>query len=216
VKTHNANWAVGRVFFGAILRAIVPLRIYGSERVPTTGGVVLAMNHFSWLDPPAFGAACPRNPRFMAKIEIYRVKALAPLIRYFGAFAVRRGASDRDAVRLMRQCVREGEALGLFVEGTRQRAGVPGDVMPGAAMVGLQERVPIVPAAIHGSQFWKPGNFEPVSVAWGRPLLFDGLPANAKGYREASAEIQREIHGLWRFLVDAHALGRPRHATPPA
>ena len=55
-----------------------------------------------------------------------------------------------------------------------------------------------------------------VSVAWGRPLTFDGLPANAKGYREASAEIQREIHGLWRFLVDAHELGRPRHATPPA
>jgi 1-acyl-sn-glycerol-3-phosphate acyltransferase len=83
-------------------------------------------------------------------------------------------------------------------------------------MVALQERVPIVPAAIHGSQFWKPGNFEPVSVAWGRPLSFDGLPANGKGYREASAEIQREIHGLWRFLVDAHSLGRPRHATPPA
>jgi 1-acyl-sn-glycerol-3-phosphate acyltransferase len=83
-------------------------------------------------------------------------------------------------------------------------------------MVALQERVPIVPAAIHGSQFWKPGNFEPVSVAWGRPLLFDGLSATGKGYREASVEIQREIHGLWRFLVDAHVLGRPRHATPPA
>ena len=83
-------------------------------------------------------------------------------------------------------------------------------------MVALQERAPIVPAAIHGTQFWKPGNFEPVSVAWGRPLYFDGLPANGKGYREASAEVQREIYGLWRFLVDAHALGRPRHATPPA
>jgi 1-acyl-sn-glycerol-3-phosphate acyltransferase len=216
VTTHDANWAFGRVFFGGLLRAIVPLRIYGSERVPASGGVVLAMNHFSWLDPPAFGAACPRNLRFMAKIELYRVKAVAPILRFFGSFAVRRGESDRDAVRLMRQCVRDGEALGLFVEGTRQRAGVPGNVLPGAAMVGLQERVPIVPAAIHGSQFWKPGNFEPVSVAWGRPLLFDGLPANAKGYREASAEIEREIHGLWRFLVDAHTLGRPRHATPPA
>jgi 1-acyl-sn-glycerol-3-phosphate acyltransferase len=213
---HDFNWALGRVSFGAVLRALVPLRIYGSERVPRTGGVVLAMNHFSWLDPPAFGTACPRNPRFLAKIELHGVKAVGPLIRYFGAFAVRRGASDRDAVRLMRECVQEGDALGLFVEGTRQRAGVPGPVMPGAAMVALQERVPIVPAAIHGSQFWKPGNFEPVSVAWGRPLSFDGLPANGKGYREASAEIQREIHGLWRFLVDAHSLGRPRHATPPA
>jgi 1-acyl-sn-glycerol-3-phosphate acyltransferase len=209
-------WAVGRVTFGALVRALAPLRIYGSERVPPTGGVVLAMNHFSWLDPLAFGAASPRTIRYMAKIELHGVKLMGPLIRSFGTFAVRRGESDREAVRLMRQAVREGDALGLFVEGTRQRSGVPGEVRPGAAMVALQERVPVVAAAIHGSQFWKPGKFEPVSVAWGRPLRFDGLPASGKGYREASVEIQREIHGLWRFLVDVHALGRPRHAIPPA
>jgi 1-acyl-sn-glycerol-3-phosphate acyltransferase len=212
----DLTWTVGRPTLGVVLRALAPLRVYGSERVPATGGVVLAINHFSWLDPPAYGAACPRNIRYMAKIELHQVKLIGPFIRSFGAFSVRRGESDRDAVRLMRQCVQDGDALGLFVEGTRQRSGVPGEVQPGAAMVALQERVPIVPAAIHGSQFWKLGNFEPVSVAWGRPLLFDGLPATGKGYREASVEIQREIHGLWRFLVDAHALGRPRHATPPA
>jgi 1-acyl-sn-glycerol-3-phosphate acyltransferase len=216
MKRSDVVWAVGRGTLGAIVRTVAPLRIYGSERVPRSGGVVLALNHFSWLDPPAFGSACPRNIRYMAKAELHEVAGIGPLIRAFGAFSVRRGESDRDAVRLMRSCVREGEALGLFVEGTRQRAGVPGEVKPGAAMVALQERVPIVPAAIHGSQFWKPWNMEPVSVAWGRPLLFDGLAANAKGYREASAEIEREIHALWRFLVDAHELGRPRHATPPA
>jgi 1-acyl-sn-glycerol-3-phosphate acyltransferase len=209
-------WALGRPTIGGIVRTIAPLRVYGSERVPRAGGIVLALNHFSWLDPPAFGAACPRNIRYMAKIELHRVPGLGPFVRSFGTFSVRRGESDREAVRLMRRCVQEGDVLGVFVEGTRQKSGVPGDVQPGAAMVGLQERVPIVPAAIHGSQFWKLGNFEPVSVAWGRPLSFDGLPANAKGYREASAEIEREIHGLWRFLVDAHELGRPRHATPPA
>jgi 1-acyl-sn-glycerol-3-phosphate acyltransferase len=212
----DLTWTLSRPTLGVVLRALAPLRVYGSERVPTTGGVVLALNHFSWLDPPAFGAACPRNIRYMAKIELHEVKLIGPLIRSYGTFSVRRGESDREAVRLMRQCVRDGLALGLFVEGTRQRSGVPGDVQPGAAMVALQERVPIVPAAIHGSQFWKLGSFEPVSVAWGRPLLFDGLPATGKGYREASVEIQREIHGLWRFLVDAHVLGRPRHATPPA
>jgi 1-acyl-sn-glycerol-3-phosphate acyltransferase len=216
MRSSDVVWAVSRPTLGAIVRALAPLRIYGSERVPPSGGVVLALNHFSWFDPPAFGAACPRNIRYMAKIELHGVPGLGQLVRSFGTFAVRRGESDRDAVRLMRACVQEGDVLGLFVEGTRQRSGVPGSVQPGAAMVGLQERVPIVPAAIHGSQFWKLGNFEPVSVAWGRPLSFDGLPANAKGYREASAEIAREIHGLWRFLVDAHELGRPRHATPPA
>ena len=216
MKAHDVVWAVGRVTFGAAVRALAPLRVYGSERVPSSGGVVYALNHFSWLDPPAFGAASPRTIRLMAKSELHDVKVIGPLIRGFGTFAVRRGESDRDAVRLMRNVVQQGDVLGIFAEGTRQRAGVPGKVLPGAAMVGLQERVPIVPAAIHGSQFWKPYNMEPVSVAWGRPLSFDGLPANGKGYREASAEIEREIHGLWRFLVDAHELGRPRHATPPA
>jgi 1-acyl-sn-glycerol-3-phosphate acyltransferase len=216
MKRMDVAWLLGRPTLGGALRAIVPLRIYGSERVPRTGGIVLALNHFSWLDPPAFGAACPRNIRYMAKSELHEVAGIGALIRSFGTFSVRRGESDREAVRLMRRCVQEGDALGLFVEGTRQRSGVPGEVKPGAAMVALQERVPIVPAAIHGSQFWKPWNLEPVSVAWGRPLSFDGLPANAKGYREASAEIEREVHSLWRFLVDAHELGRPRHATPPA
>jgi 1-acyl-sn-glycerol-3-phosphate acyltransferase len=216
MKSQDVVWAVGRVTFGAAVRALAPLRIYGSERVPASGGVVYAMNHFSWLDPPAFGSASPRTIRFMAKSELHHVKVIGPLVRSFGTFSVRRGESDREAVRLMRHVVREGDVLGVFAEGTRQRSGVPGKVMPGAAMVALQERVPIVPAAIHGSQFWKPYNMEPVSVAWGRPLSFDGLPANGKGYREASAEIEREIHGLWRFLVDAHELGRPRHATPPA
>jgi hypothetical protein len=73
-----------------------------------------------------------------------------------------------------------------------------------------------VPAAIHGSQFWQLGNFHPVSVAWGEPMDFGGLPANGKGYREASREIGRAIWTLWDFLVDMHELGRPAHATPPA
>jgi 1-acyl-sn-glycerol-3-phosphate acyltransferase len=177
---------------------------------------VLALNHFSWLDPPAFGAASPRTIYYMAKIEAHRVPGLGQLIRSFGAFSVRRGESDRDAVRLMRQLVHEGHALGLFVEGTRQRSGVPGPVQPGAAMAALQEDVPVVPAAIHGSQTWRVGNFHPVSVAWGEPMRFDGLPRSGKGYREASAEIQREVRRLWEWLVEMHALGRPRTARPPS
>jgi 1-acyl-sn-glycerol-3-phosphate acyltransferase len=209
-------WSVGRVTLEPLVRFASRLRSYGDDRVPREGGVVLALNHFSWLDPPAFGAASPRTIYYMAKIEAHRVPALGQLIRSFGAFSVRRGESDRDAVRLMRQIVQEGHALGLFVEGTRQRSGVPGPVQPGAAMAALQEDVPVVPAAIHGSQSWRVGNFNPVSVAWGEPMRFDGLPRSGKGYREASAEIQREVRRLWEWLVEIHELGRPRTALPPS
>jgi len=212
----DAVWAVGRVTLQPLVHLVVPLKVYGKERVPGHGGVVLAFNHFSWIDPPAFGAACPRTIHYMAKVEAHRAPGLGQLIRSFGAFSVRRGESDREAVRYMRQVVQDGNALGLFAEGTRQRSGVPGEVQAGAAMAAIQEDVPIVPAAIHGSQDWKLGNWRPVSIAWGEPFRFDGLPRGAKGYREGSAEIQRRIRVLWDWLVEIHALGRPRDATPPA
>ena len=191
------------------------MRVYGADRVPQHGGVVLALNHFSWIDPPAFGAACPRTIYYMAKVEAHRVPGLGQLIRAFGTFSVRRGESDREAVRMMRRLVAEGKALGLFVEGTRQRSGVPGEVKPGAAMVALQEDVPVVPAAVYGSQLWHLGNFHPVSVAWGEPIRFEGLSRNAKGYREASKEIELRIRGLFDFLAELHSLGRPAVAVGP-
>ncbi len=211
----EAVWGIGRLTIGSATRLFSQLQTYGAERVPRHGGVVLALNHFSWLDPLAFGATCPRTIYYMAKVEAHRVPGLGQLIRSFGAFSVRRGESDREAVRLMRKIVSDGRALGVFVEGTRQRSGVPGEVQPGAAMVALQEGVPVVPAAVHGTQTWRFGNFHPVSTAWGEPIRFDGLARTGRGYREASAEIQHEIRRLWDWLVELHELGRPRVATPP-
>ena len=140
----DAVWAVGRLTIGGLTRAVAPLRSYGADRVPRQGGVVLALNHFHWLDPPVFGALSPRTIYYMAKIEAHLVPGLGQLIRAFGTFSVRRGESDREAVRMMRQVVADGHALGLFVEGTRQRSGVPGEVKPGASMVAFQEDVPVV------------------------------------------------------------------------
>ncbi len=209
----DAVWAVGRATIGTAVKLIAPLRVYGAERVPAHGGLVVAANHFSWLDPPLLGASSPRTLYFMAKVEAHRVPGLGQLMRSFGAFPVRRGESDRDAVRTMRQIVRDGHALGMFAEGTRQR-GVPGPVQPGAAMVAINESVPLIPAAIHGTQDWR-ANFAPASVAWGEPMTFEGLPRGGKGYREASFEVERKLYELWQWLVGIHELGRPRDATPP-
>jgi 1-acyl-sn-glycerol-3-phosphate acyltransferase len=216
VNRTDAVWAVGRVTIGTAVKMVAPLRVYGAERVPLESGVVVASNHFSWIDPPVLGAAIPRTLYFMAKVEAHRVPGLGELMRSFGAFSVRRGESDREAVRTMRQIVRDGHALGLFVEGTRQRSGVPGPVQPGAAMVAINEEVPVVCAAIYGSYAWRLGSFRPVSVAWSMPMSFDGLPRGGKGYKEASVEIEREIRTLWEWLAGVHELGRPRDATPPS
>ena len=211
----DAVWAVGRVTIQPLTKLFAPLRVYGAERVPLEGGVVLAMNHFSWLDPPAFGTACPRTIHFLAKSEIHSHFGLGQLIRAFGTRSVRRGESDREAVRAMREIVREGHALGLFVEGTRQKTSLPGEAMPGAGMVALQEDAPVLPAAIYGSFEWRPWNRRPVSIVWGEPMTFEGIARSGKGYREASLLIQEEIHRLWRWLGGIHEQGRPENVTLP-
>ena len=115
----------------------------------------------------------------------------------------------------MREIVHRGDALGMFPEGTRQKR-EPGAVLPGAAMIAVQEGAPVVCGAIHGSQDWRLGNFHPVSIAFGEPFDVSHHPRNSKGYRAAAVDIQRELRKLWEFLVTTHEQGRPRIATPPA
>jgi 1-acyl-sn-glycerol-3-phosphate acyltransferase len=215
VNRAQAAWLVGRPVFYALIRTFAPLRIYGSVRIPPNGPFVLCANHFSWLDPWAIGLGIPRTVYYVAKQEAHDTPVMGPFIRLFGTASIRRGESDREAVRVMREIVRRGDALGMFPEGTRQKR-EPGPVLPGAAMIAIQERIPVVPCAIEGTQDWRFGNFHPVSIAFGEPFAFEGIPPNSKGYREGSERIQRAIRTLWEFLVRVDELGRPRIAIPPA
>ncbi len=81
-------------------------------------------------------------------------------------------------------------------------------------MIAIQEEAPVVPAAVYNSEAFKFPGRTPISIAFGEPMRFDGLPKNSKGYKEATAEIEAEILRLWEWLRDIHALGRP-DAVPP-
>jgi len=214
---NRTQWAqlFGRPFFGMLVRAVAPMRVYGRERIPRNGPVILCFNHFSWLDPWALGSSVPRTLYFVAKQEAHDNPIVGPFIRFFGTSSVRRGESDREAIRVMREVVRRGDALGMFPEGTRQER-VPGPVRGGAAMIAVQEHVPVVCGAIHGTQDWKVGNWHPVSIAFGEPLDVSAHPRNSQGYRAAAQDIQQELRRLWEFLVATHEQGRPRVAIPPA
>jgi 1-acyl-sn-glycerol-3-phosphate acyltransferase len=215
MNRYQFAWLFGRPFFGALVRTFAPLRAYGLERIPANGPIVFCFNHFSWLDPWAIGSVIPRTVYYVAKQEAHDNPLIGPFIRIFGTTPVRRGESDREAIRLMREVVRRGDALGMFPEGTRQER-EPGPVRSGAGMIAVSEGVPVVCGAIHGSQDWRLGNFHPVSIAFGEPFDVSGHPRNSRGYRGASEEIQAELRRLWEFLVATHELGRPRVAIPPS
>jgi 1-acyl-sn-glycerol-3-phosphate acyltransferase len=215
VNTPDFMWAIGRRYMGWPTRWLTRPRVYGADRVPKTGGAVYAINHLHWIDVPIVGIASPRTVHFVAKAEAANHAVVGRFVRAHGTIAVRRGEGDRDAVRMMRQDARDGEIIGLFVEGTRQTHGRPGPAQPGAAMVALQEDVPVIPVAVYGTQLWKIGNFAPCSVAFGEPLRFEGLPKGGRGYKEATAEIERRINVLFDWLAEVHADGRPKGLIPP-
>jgi 1-acyl-sn-glycerol-3-phosphate acyltransferase len=203
VNSADVVWAIGRIYIGWPVRLLTRARAVGLENVPKTGGAVYAINHLHWIDIPLTGLLSPRTVWFVAKAEAANYPVAGAFLRMHGAIAIRRGESDREAVRRMRDEARAGHVIGLFVEGTRQKSGRPGVAQPGAAMVGMQEDVPIIPVAIYGTQFWKPGNFRRCTVAFGEPLHFEHLPKNGKGYREATAVIERRIHELFDELERA-------------
>jgi 1-acyl-sn-glycerol-3-phosphate acyltransferase len=215
VTREDAAWAAGRIYMGWPTAIATRARSYGRDRLPEHGGAVLAINHLHWIDIPLIGFLSPRTIWFVAKAEAANHPLLGWYLRLHGAIPIRRGESDREAIRSMRGAAAAGSIIGLFVEGTRQRSGRPGTAQPGAAMVALQENVPVVPAAVYGTQFWRIGNFAPCSVAFGEPVRFEELPRNARGYREATAEIERRLNVLFDWLAAVHRDGRPRGLTPP-
>jgi 1-acyl-sn-glycerol-3-phosphate acyltransferase len=197
-----------RSFMGLVTRALSPSRAYGTERIPTSGGLVIASNHFSAIDPLFVAIFCTRTIYFMAKLELLEVPIAGEILRWLGAFAVKRGEGDRDALRVARWAAGEGHAAGFFMEGTRQKLGYPAPGHPGAAMIAIQEEVPVVPCGIDTFQ-WSIRHRRPCAIVWGDPIDLGGLPKNGRGYKEGARIVDEEILRLWRQAARAVVDGFP-------
>lgn len=155
-----------------VVKGLYRLRARGLEHVPP-GGFVLAANHTSNFDPWPLGIPFlpKRQLRFMAKAELFN-PILAPILRAGGAFKVRRGEGDVEAMRTAAELAREGEIVVMFPEGTRQKKGLrkKREARPhtGAARIALTAGVPLVPAAIAGTD--RLSRLGPLSVAYGEPI----------------------------------------------
>lgn len=155
-----------------VVKGLYRLRARGLEHVPP-GGFVLAANHTSNFDPWPLGIPFlpKRQLRFMAKAELFN-PILAPILRAGGAFKVRRGEGDVEAMLTAAELAREGEIVVMFPEGTRQKKGLrkKREARPhtGAARIALTAGVPLVPAAIGGTD--RLSRLGPLSVAYGEPI----------------------------------------------
>ena len=163
-----------------LIRGPFRLRARGRENLPAAGGCVLACNHVSNLDPWPLGLPLwPRRwLRFMAKAELYWWPAKY-MLDGAGAFPVHRGLGDRAAIETAVRLAREGHVVVMFPEGTRRRKGVAKKHVArprsGAARIALEAGVPLVPAAVAGTD--RLLTLGPLRVAYGPPVEIDDLRA---------------------------------------
>lgn len=196
-------------FIGAVsggpIRRLFRLKSKGEENLPREGGYVLSANHMSNIDPWPLGLPLypDRQLRFMAKSEMY-TRPLKWILEHAGAFPVRRGMGDEEAMQRAVELAKAGEVVAIFPEGTRRNKGAvkrhKARPQSGAARVALQAGVPLVPAAIGGTESLM--RLGPLRVAYGPPIELDDLKdlELRKAAKVATERLMEAIHDLEKTL----------------
>jgi 1-acyl-sn-glycerol-3-phosphate acyltransferase len=184
--------------------------VYGVGNVPREGGAVLAANHISFADPPWVGSAQPRRSYFMAKRELFEVPIFGWIIHGVFAYPVDRGVADRAAIRYAIDLVSKGELLLIFPEGGRSEDGEVGEGGIAPAMVAGRAGVPIIPAAVVGTDgVLRRGSAmlhrHHTAVVFGEPIMVE---ADADGHlsrdaiEAATTKLMDRIRELRAWLLE--------------
>jgi 1-acyl-sn-glycerol-3-phosphate acyltransferase len=192
----------------AVLRSIalntvgplLGLRIVNLEVVPKEGSLLVTSNHLSNADPLILEAVFPRPLFFMGKAELFQNWFFRWVLKKFGGFPVARGTPDLAALRHARTVLAHGIAVGVYPEGGRSKTGALVTGFPGAGLIALQARAPVLPVAIYGTEFFPVnGEWPPrrtprsprgVTIEFGQPYL---IPDRVDGLRVTPEEATRLI-----------------------
>lgn len=183
---------LGKYVSKFILMPIFWVKVIGRENVPKTGPVIICTNHISNFDPPVVGFSNKRRVTFMAKQELFEKPIIGPIMRGIRALPVKRGLSDRSALRSGLELLKENRVLGLFPEGTRSKDGQLGKGLSGAGFFGLRSNATVIPCAIIGP--YKP--FRRLRIIYGEPIDFDTLREEKVSAKEATEVIMNKIRNL--------------------
>lgn len=156
---------------------IMGWKIRGAENMPGSGPVILAINHQSLWDPIVAASSVSRQVHFMAKEELFAVPVLGRIITKVGAFPVRRGQGDINAIRKSLAVLKEEQVLGLFPEGTRSKTGEIQKGMPGMVLLMERSKAPVVPVKVSGTKSLLTKGWGKITVVIGEPLTAQTLKA---------------------------------------
>lgn len=224
-RTHRPDWVQDLLRLIMLPASMVLYRASCrySTRVPGAGAAILAPNHFSAMDHFFCGIYLRRRVRFMAKSQLFS-GALAGVLEHAGAFPVRRGQRDEQAIETALAILRNGGVIVIYPEGGRSRSASIGDrARPGVGRLALESGAPVVPVAIYGSQRvrgWKRLRFPRVSVAYGDPLHYSQVSGSSREQQqEVADEVLGEVRALYGTLSGRSAAaraGRPPLLQGPA
>ena len=183
------RFAVGVI--GTLFRLFFPMHFVGRENIPAPPFLVCA-NHSAYSDPFFVTVAfTPRRElRFMAKTELMEKPVLGPILRWLGVFGVERGKSDLSAVKTALRCLKKGENVAIFPQGTRYRT----ETQSGAALLALRAGVPVVPVFVPVNKRLFRRNTVAIGAAY-RPQAPEGL-GRAESYQAAADEIMSRVWAL--------------------
>jgi 1-acyl-sn-glycerol-3-phosphate acyltransferase len=208
-RTREPDWAyeLTRVITSLYAYAFLRTRAISTEKVPGAGAVILAPNHFSFMDHFLMGCYIRRKVRFMAKSQLFKPGPMQFVYTHGGVFPVRRGARDEETFITAETILARGGAITMYCEGGRSRTGnVAEQAKRGIGRLALETGAPVVPIAIHGSsriRNWKRLQFPQVTVQYGDALRWERTEnPTREQQQEVADEILTQIRALYAGLEE--------------
>ena len=191
---------VSQTLVAGVLRLMADIHVRGMDHCPAKGPVILAANHLSYFDIPLIGAWTPRTTLFFSKAEIKRWPVIGQIATRYGTIFVRRGESDRQAVRETLTALANGQLVGVFPEGTRSHGQGITRALPGVALLAQRAGATIWPVAVTGSERMGKELRPTVTITGGEP--FDPLAVaraqhgDRPSHEQVAGTIMRRVAAL--------------------
>jgi 1-acyl-sn-glycerol-3-phosphate acyltransferase len=197
-------YQIGYYLSRAVANCCFDYRVIGRENIPHEGGVILAMNHESFLDPPLAGIACDREIYYLARKSLLQWPILGRLFPKMNVVPVDEKGGDMSALKTVIRLVKDGNGTVIFPEGTRSRDGKLQPAQSGLGLIVSKTRVPVVPMRIFGAFEAFPAHarklhLSPITIVIGKPMFF--APEDIAGepkevYRRISEAVMARIAAL--------------------